>query len=38
MLSAELKAFYMVARLGSITQAAKKRGLPAKGPVQTPEI
>lgn len=27
MLSAELKAFYMVARLGSITQAAKKLGL-----------
>lgn len=26
-LSAELKAFYMVARLGSITQAAKKLGL-----------
>ncbi|MCY1347968.1 HTH-type transcriptional activator CmpR [compost metagenome] len=27
MLSAELKAFYMVAKLGSITQAAKKLGL-----------
>ena len=27
MLSAELKAFYMVARLGSITLAAKKLGL-----------
>ncbi|MBT8766680.1 LysR family transcriptional regulator [Metapseudomonas boanensis] len=27
MLSAELKAFYMVARLGSITQAGKKLGL-----------
>lgn len=27
MLSAELKAFYMVARLGSVTQAAKKLGL-----------
>ena len=27
MLSAELKAFFMVARLGSITQAAKKLGL-----------
>lgn len=27
MLSAELKAFYIVARLGSITQAAKKLGL-----------
>ncbi|MDH4564784.1 LysR family transcriptional regulator [Pseudomonas sp. BN411] len=27
MLAAELKAFYMVARLGSITQAAKKLGL-----------
>lgn len=27
MLSTELKAFYMVARLGSITQAAKKLGL-----------
>lgn len=27
MLSAELRAFYMVARLGSITQAAKKLGL-----------
>lgn len=27
MLSSELKAFYMVARLGSITQAAKKLGL-----------
>ena len=26
MLSAELKAFYMVARLGSITLAAKKLG------------
>jgi len=26
-LSAELKAFFMVARLGSITQAAKKLGL-----------
>ena len=26
MLSAELKAFFMVARLGSITQAAKKIG------------
>ena len=27
MLSSELKAFYMVARLGSITLAAKKLGL-----------
>uniref|UniRef100_UPI0036D280F4 LysR family transcriptional regulator n=1 Tax=Pseudomonas sp. MD330_11 TaxID=3241255 RepID=UPI0036D280F4 len=27
MLSAELKAFFMVARLGSNTQAAKKLGL-----------
>lgn len=27
MLTAELKAFYMVARLGSVTQAAKKLGL-----------
>ena len=27
MLSAELKAFFMVARLGSITLAAKKLGL-----------
>ena len=27
MLAAELKAFHMVARLGSITQAAKKLGL-----------
>ena len=27
MLSAELKAFYRVAQLGSITQAAKKLGL-----------
>lgn len=47
MLSAELKAFYTAARLGSVTQAAKKLGLSqptvlaqadlAKPPAELPE-